>query len=69
MQIGALDAEDPVELVGPRDAIVGDVPLPAAYMRDRLDLGQLVLEVGTEDEVAAVFHLTRVTGWGISDTR
>ena len=36
----ALQAEDPVELVRPRDGVVADVPLPAADVGERLRLGE-----------------------------
>ena len=38
-----LDAEDPVELVGPAHAVGGDVPLPAADLGDLLGGGELLL--------------------------
>ena len=37
---GRVDAEDPIGLVGPRDAVAGDVPFPAADPGGRLRVAQ-----------------------------
>src|SRR5580765_7673463 len=35
-----IETEDPVQLARPRDAVGGDVPLPASDVRERLRLGE-----------------------------
>ena len=37
-----LDPEDPVELVGPNDLVIGQVPLPTAEIGDPLRVGHQV---------------------------
>jgi hypothetical protein len=43
-ELARRDAADPIELVGPCDHVIGDVPLPAAELREPLDLCELTLE-------------------------